>query len=84
MVVTDCKSAATYLGQTVFSPNVWGLTMRVITHETRADATDLAPVPESRIHRILPQAMVGIGLGLTVAWVCVLGYGFIALIWATI
>jgi hypothetical protein len=55
--------------------------MRVITHETRADATDLAPVPESRIHRILPQAMVG---GLTVAWVCVLGYGFIALIWATI
>ena len=84
MVVTDCKSAATYLGQTVFSPNVWGLTMRVITHETRADATDLASVPESRIHRILPQAMVGIGLGFTVAWVCVLGYGFIALIWATI
>ena len=71
MVVTDCKSAATYLGQTAFSPNVWGLTMMdiTLTHETRADATDLASVPESRIHRILPQAMVGIGLGLTVAWV---------------
>jgi hypothetical protein len=84
MVVTDCKSTATYLGQTVFSPHVWDLTMRVITPETHGDATDLAPVPESRIHRFLPQAMVGIGLGLTAAWMCVLGYGFIALIWATI
>jgi hypothetical protein len=55
-----------------------------LTHETRADATDLASVPESRIHRILPQAMVGIGLGLTVAWTCLLGYGFIILVWATI
>ena len=40
----------------------------------------LAPAPKQFIHRILPQAIITLGLGLTAAWVCFLGYGLLKLI----
>jgi hypothetical protein len=40
------------------------------------------PLPQVKrlIHRIWPQAIVSLGLGVTGVWICFLGYGFIRLI----
>ena len=35
---------------------------------------------EARVHRIWPAAVVAVGLAVTAAWSCVLGYGLIVLI----
>ena len=44
-------------------------------------AADLrfAPAPEPIIHRIWPSATIAFGLGLSVAWACLLGYGLVRL-----
>jgi len=38
------------------------------------------PAPEPVIHRIWPAAIIAFGLGLTVVWVCLLGYGLVRLV----
>ena len=54
--------------------------MSDIPHETRADAS-VAQAPEPFVRRNwLPQAIVGIGLGVTVVWICILAYGFVKLV----
>jgi hypothetical protein len=49
--------------------------MSHITHEIGAAAANSASAP---IRQIWAQAIFGIGVGLTVAWVCFLGYGLVA------
>jgi hypothetical protein len=39
-------------------------------------ASTTAPI----IHRVWPIAVIAFGLGLTAAWVCLLGYGVVRLI----
>ena len=39
-----------------------------------------APVPKPIIDRIWPATVVVLGLGLTAAWTCLLGYGLVKLI----
>ena len=41
---------------------------------------DLASKPSPRGRLTWPQAVIGLGLGLTVVWTCVLAYGVIRLI----
>jgi hypothetical protein len=40
----------------------------------------LAPADTALFHRIWPPAMIAFGLGLTVAWVALLGYGLVSII----
>jgi hypothetical protein len=53
--------------------------------EMTYEATPTVDKPPARtatpaIHRIWPVAVIGFGLGLTAAWVCLLGYGFFKII----
>ncbi len=48
-------------------------------HAPPAD-TRLTRVPDPLIARIWPQAMVALGLGLSVVWTCFLGYGLVKLV----
>jgi len=38
------------------------------------------PAAQPLLQRIWPQAMIALGLGLTAAWTCLLGYGLVSLI----
>lgn len=58
-------------------PLVRGLTVSEITNQENAAVA--APV-KPLIHRIWPTAIVGVGLGITVAWTFILAYGFIRLV----
>lgn len=51
--------------------------MSDIGHKTSMAAVGSAAKP--LIRRIWARAIFGIGVGLTVAWVCFLGYGLVAL-----
>jgi hypothetical protein len=42
--------------------------------------TGATPGPDSLIRRIWPPLLIGLGLGLTVAWVALMAYGLIVLI----
>jgi hypothetical protein len=46
------------------------------------EKTTTHPLPQVKplIHRIWPQAVVGLGLGVTSVWICFLGYGLVRLI----
>jgi len=52
------------------------------SHDEAALTTDLpaAPAREPLFRRIWPQAMIVLGLGLTMAWICFLGYEVVKLI----
>ena len=56
------------------------------SHDEAAPTTALpaAPAREPLLRRIWPQAMIVLGLGLTMAWICFLGYEVIKLIEMTI
>jgi hypothetical protein len=56
------------------------MTMNEITDQTRAPAADPAAARKPLIYRIWPQAIVGFGLGLTVIWIFILGYGLVELV----
>ena len=62
----------------------WGVDMSEMTVNETAQAP--APTEESKqvIHKIWPAAVVVVGLGFTVAWVIVLGYGLVKIIGAAI
>jgi hypothetical protein len=53
-----------------------GIKMSDITPDFSAAAARSSPRAEPLIHRLWPQAIIGIGLGVTGAWICILGYGF--------
>ena len=55
------------------------MTVSVATDHT---TTELRPTPTARehLHRIWPATVVAIGLTLTAAWTCLLGYGLIWLV----
>jgi hypothetical protein len=55
------------------------ITMRDVTQKKSAPTPHSEPQAES-IHQIWPQAVVGIGLGVTAAWMCFLGYGLVRLV----
>ena len=57
-----------------------GPKMKDITHEISAAAANSASAPKPLVHRIWPQALVGVGLGVTVARTCILAYGFVRLV----
>ena len=57
-----------------------GIRVSEITHQESDAAADSAPAAKRFVHRISPSVIVGVGLGLTAAWVCCLGYGLIILI----
>jgi hypothetical protein len=42
--------------------------------------THPAQAPQLHFHRVWPPAAIGFGLGLTAAWICLLGYGLVSLI----
>ena len=46
---------------------------------TAADSLS-APAVQPLFYRIWPRAMIALGLGLTAAWTCLLGYGLVSLI----
>ena len=48
-----------------------------ITRETSATAHSVAPA-EPLVHRIWPQAVVGIAMSATVVWTCILAYSFVS------
>jgi hypothetical protein len=48
--------------------------------QTAIGSLALAPADDALFHRIWPRAMVALGLGLTAAWTCLLGYGVVSLI----
>jgi hypothetical protein len=54
--------------------------MSDITQEMSAPAAHSIPQAKSFIHRIWPQAIVGIALSATVGWMCLLAYGFVRLV----
>ena len=54
-----------------------GITMSKINI---APALELALAPEPAIHRIWPVAVIAFGLGLTAAWMGLLGYGLFKII----
>ena len=43
-------------------------------------ASPSAPAAKLLFHRIWPPAIIALGLGLTAAWICLLGYELISLI----
>jgi hypothetical protein len=51
--------------------------MSEIAYEA-APAADIATA--RTIHRVWPLAVIAFGLGLTAAWVCLLGYGMVEII----
>jgi len=53
--------------------------MSNITQEVNPATSHLSE-PESLVHRIFPSAIVVIGLGLSGAWIILLGYGFVRLV----
>ena len=49
--------------------------------QTAVAQTVLAPATADQlIHRIWPPAMIALGLGLTAAWIGLLGYGLVLLV----
>jgi hypothetical protein len=50
------------------------------THNIDPASAHAVPRAKAIIHRILPQTIVGIGLGVTAAWMCFLGYGLVRLV----
>jgi hypothetical protein len=57
------------------------MTMSEITYETAPTVdSPSAPAAIPIIDRIWPIAVIAFGLGLTAAWVCLLGYGVARLI----
>jgi hypothetical protein len=56
------------------------ITMSDITQEMSAAAAHSIPQAKSFIHRIWPQAIVGIALTATTVWTCLLVYGFVRLV----
>ena len=48
--------------------------------ETAIAPAALVPADDNLFYRIWPPAMIAFGLGLTVAWVALLGYGIVSLI----
>ena len=57
------------------SPSAIAATAPAPTADSR-----VAPATDLLILRIWPSAMIALGLGLTVAWACLLGYGLVTLI----
>ena len=57
------------------------MTMSEIPYEAvpTADA-HAAPTHAPFVRRIWPQAVIVFGLGITAAWICLLGYGIVKLI----
>jgi hypothetical protein len=55
------------------------ITMSDVTQSKSAVTPHSEPQAEP-IHQIWPKAMVGIGLGVTAAWMCFLGYGLVRLV----
>ena len=56
--------------------------MSEITYEVTPTA-DAQLVPRAAtpvIHRVWPVAVIGFGLALTAAWICLLGYGLVKII----
>ena len=49
------------------------------TADTRS-ALAAAPAAAPAIHRIWPVAVIAFGLGLTAAWMCLLGYALVKII----
>jgi hypothetical protein len=70
------------------SPNLFGLGTTDMESNSMSDIditqenTTTHPLPQVKplIHRIWPQAIVGIGLSATVVWTVILGYGFVRLV----
>jgi hypothetical protein len=48
--------------------------------QTAIAPTPLAPAEDTLLHHIWPHALIAFGLGLTVAWTCVLAYGLVTLL----
>lgn len=53
------------------------ITIHRPAHETRA-------LQDRPVHRIWPSVVIALGLALTAAWVCLLGYGLVLLVEAAI
>jgi hypothetical protein len=68
-------------------PNLFGLGTTDVESNSMSDIdiiqekTTTHPLPQVKplIHRIWPQAVVGLGLGVTSVWICFLGYGLLRL-----
>jgi hypothetical protein len=54
--------------------------MSEITYETAPAVSNSSAAAIPVIDRIWPIAVIAFGLGLTAAWVCLLGYGVVRLI----
>jgi hypothetical protein len=52
------------------------ITMSDVTQEMSAAAAHSMPQAEPLVDRIWPHAIVGIALGVTGVWICILAYGF--------
>jgi hypothetical protein len=53
------------------------------TYQPGSPTADTQSVPRAAthvIHRIWPVAVIGFGLALTAAWMCLLGYGLVKII----
>jgi hypothetical protein len=51
------------------------------THdESSTAAANSASAPEPLVHRVWPRAIIGVGLAVTVAWTCLLAFGFVRLV----
>ena len=57
------------------SPSALAATAPAILAASRS-----APAAQPLFHRIWPPAIIALGLGLTAAWICVLGYGLVSVI----
>ena len=51
-------------------------TYKVAAPVDKPSATAAAPV----IYRVWPTAVIAFGLGLTAAWICLLGYGLVRIV----
>jgi hypothetical protein len=57
------------------------MTMSEITYEAAPIVDNAsAPLATPFVHRIWPVAVVGFGLALTAAWLCLLGYELVKLL----
>jgi hypothetical protein len=60
---------------TMRSPSALATTAPAISAASRS-----APAAQPLFHRIWPPAIIALGLGLTAAWTCLLGYGLVSLL----
>jgi hypothetical protein len=75
--LSSVASLALKTGEATSSPNNFWATMQT---QAATAMTVPALAVKARLHQVWAPAVIACGLGLTAAWISLLGYGFVSLI----